>query len=131
MSSLKQYISNNTKEFYSAEVPDGNYSFYFRALTAQLLWSIFLYCGVVYLVPIKGFLIQNAIALIFFGIVSFFWNVVKSHCPPWFREFLTGDLFFKIDNTKELNWYIAGLIFLNTIFIVDFQKLLLNFKKHE
>ena len=130
MSSIKQHLIQNCKDFYSNDIPNGDIAFYLRALTAKILWAIFVYSLVVNFVPINDFLLQNATAIVFLAIVTFFWRVVKNHIPPAIDHCLSGEIFFKTDSVKELNIYIAGLIILNTFSIFGLPKIV-NSTKHE
>ena len=129
MNDLRRYIVQNCKDFYANDIPNGNIASYIRALTAKLLWAIFLYSLVAGLIPINDFFAQNAIILIILALAMFFWGVIKDHLPSVFDECLTGKIFFKINNVKELNRYILYLMVLNIFSVFGLPKLLKLYKK--
>ena len=95
---LWNFIEKSNKEYLERIRQGGGQNLYFRALTAQILWLFLFYSIVQKLVPIKNFLLSNALILIILGLLSFLWTVIKNKVPLWVSETIKGDFFLQFRN---------------------------------
>ncbi len=111
---LLRFIKESNRAYLKKINESGGTNLYLRALTAQILWLFLFYSIVQKLIPIRDFLLSNALFLVILGIFSFMWGIIKDKLPLWFSYIFKGEFFYNFD-IKFLNIWI---MFLSTINIV-------------
>ncbi len=92
---------------YVAKIKEGGgLGLYLRRFTAQILWLLFFYLVSIWLLPIKDFLVVNAILFVIFGLATLLWNIIKSQLPAWPGSLIKGEFFYHFDG-----WFLNGWIF--------------------
>ena len=121
---LWNFIKENNKDYLERIRQGGGRDLYFRALTAQILWLFLFYSIAQKLVPIKDFLLSNALVLIILGFFSLLWGVIKNKMPLWISEMIRGEFFYNFE-IKFLNFWIGMLFIANMVLIflpIEFYK---------
>jgi hypothetical protein len=112
-------IVSSNKEFFDNIKKNGGVNLHFRAFTAQILWLTLFYNIGILLIPVKQFLLSNAILVIVVIFYAILRGVISDKIPDWIDSYTKGNFFYKCDlcflNKLILGLVIlvAGLIFLN------------------
>jgi len=88
-------------------------------LTAQILWLTLFYNIGILLIPVKQFLLSNAILVIVVILFALLKGVISDKIPDWIDYYTKGNFFYKCDLYFLNKWifglvlFVGGLIFLN------------------
>jgi hypothetical protein len=112
-------ISNSNRDFIDKIKNGGGFNLYFRALTAQILWLTLFYNIGILIIPIKQFLLSNAILAIIIVLLTIVKGIIKDKIPDWVGHHIEGNFFYNCDVAFLNKWIIgmlaciAGLLFMN------------------
>lgn len=112
-------IKQSNKNFFDNIKENGGVNLYFRALTAQILWLTLFYNIGILLIPVKQFLVSNAILVIVVILFALLKGVIIDKIPDWIDYYTKGNFFYKFDLYFLNKWILVlvllviGLVFLN------------------
>jgi len=110
-------VKKSNKNYIYQIEKTGGFNYYFRALTAQILWFILFYSLIIKFMPIKDFLMSNFYIIIIYILISFLWKFIKNKLPSWIDYLTKGEFFYDLD-IGFLNICIVFLISINFFIVI-------------